>query len=451
MVMPWQDVGVRKWCAIGVVLVLVAGVATVLFQVRNRVPNRLIRLRDGSVLTLRTTTFGRVHAPELRHPLLLRMDTWTPAFLRRFLGSGTMGGTFQFGSGDCLVLWLALEKGEPPTYQGAWPKLRLELDDGHGTVYRGVQQATCAGPQGMTLHGVIFECFPRRHPVLTLHISDEAGPLGEMTVDNPVHGPFPSWTPRPLPQSVTNGEIVFRLETMEWKGGGAGIDRKDVFVPRLVALRGGEPAPEWEISVRHFEDATGNASSTGLSESEPAWKLFTTWFESPESSQAEGRSLHLRKIPVPALGQRLSLTESGAPGGVGLTLAAIAGPGTYNWSNNVYVGSTAVNPGGDSSSSSSDGIVSQESHTRSQLHLLFSVTNLPVGDRVIVRGQDDRGRRFTSVTLGSLRELRTLNLPVPAGAQFLDLELIPQSSRTADFIFAPAPGTPPVKVKRGPD
>ena len=65
------------------------------------------------------------------------------------------------------------------------------------------------------------------------------------------------------------------------------------------------------------------------------------------------------------------------------------------------------------------------------------VSNLPAGDRLMVRGRDDRGRTVESFLGGLYRGWSTVDLNIPDGAKTLDLDLIPQSPRKAEFYFDP--------------
>lgn len=424
-------------------LVLTAFVAATAFVLVSRRPQaNPIRLRDGTLLQFRASTFERMHSPTIgpRVPAWFRQHA--PDRLLSLLGVMNAGCTVSSGDSTNLMVWVTGTRGDPPKDVGSLSGLEFEVDDGHGGIVTGQQNATCSlfprsgGVGASSLFGIVFDPFPRRHPTLTFRVRDTRGVVGEFRFPNPARGPFPEWKPGSLPQSVVQDGVEFRLERLER------VEQTNTSPPivyhneHLSALVDGKPTDRWQHSSTRFQDPTGNSSYRGAPDNEPVWKAATLWFENPRSVDPAS-VIRLRDVPVPAPGQRLPFTAVGTVGGVTLRFTGVVGVGTYTWSNNVLVRSSTNQPSGNGSSVTDNGRVRTETQDCYAPHLLYTVSGLPDDGRVSARGHDDKGRDITASTYGGYRGERVLALGFEPGAKSLDLEVIPQLPRHVDFLFTP--------------
>jgi len=85
------------------------------------------------------------------------------------------------------------------------PGTRLVVGNEHGQVFDNAINYGAGGP---------FEvnAFPRRGRELRLRLMNGDQPLGEFTIANPCPGPYPHWTPAPIPSVVTSANLEITLE-----------------------------------------------------------------------------------------------------------------------------------------------------------------------------------------------------------------------------------------------
>ncbi len=426
----------RKWIVLAVGLALAFAAVFAVIRARPAMA-RTLRLRDGSVLHLNLVTFGTSHSPDNRPKWVTQWGRFMPASLEDALGYVSGSCTMSHGNNTNLMVWTTISRGNPPNWVMGFPAIEMELDDGHGNVVTGNQGSSCGTTGAKTIFGTVFENFPRRDPTLTLRVRDAVGTLGEFVIANPAKGPFAEWKPQPLPQRVTNGDIMFRLESVARRELTNWTPPSIQYVPTITAMKAGVADPAWVLDSVFYADATGNTGWNRVCETESAWKLTTTWFRNPESPHADDELIRLPSVPVPAPGQRVPYATTGIVHGVEFRIEGIAAAATYTWSNNVLTHVSTNVPSGNGSSTSSDGRSRTERFDRSMPHLYMTVSNLPAGDRLMIRGRDDRGRPVGSNRGSEYKGWITVDLKIPPGAKTLDLELIPQSQRVAEFHFDP--------------
>jgi hypothetical protein len=427
---------VKQRIALSLLALLTVGLVV---SLRARRPTNRVVLPDGTRVTLETTTYGTTHNPQVRPPWLIALDAVLPDRIEGLIGPPRLGCGFGFGSGSSLTLWLNFQAGHPLRSTNLPRGLSFELSAGNGPGVLGSTGGTCGGGIGFSLHAVHFESFPRREPNLTLRILAKNQLLAELPVQNPVQGPFPTWSPQPLPTRITNGPLEIELSGLDPLRYSTGDGERISYQPKWSLRERGQTTEDWAPTLVRFEDPTGNSSYTGLSSGEPVWRLRTVWFQRPEAAH-DADIARFSDLPVPAPEQRILTNAVRTVRNLTLRLIGIAGPGAYAWSNRVYQGSRPNRNGGSGSSVSRLGGMVLEEYERSQTHLLFAVDGLRPEDRIVARGRDDQGRSFSVTATGELPGSLTMDLPLAEGSKILDLVLIPQSPVPAEFyLVAPPP------------
>jgi hypothetical protein len=277
-----QNTGMAKtkmpiWLVAAVLAVAVVAVAV---WWRKQPPT--VTLNNGAKLKLVGVTYGKHHS--------------FPGFKAPPQGQGSIFDS----TNNTLFVWL--EQQHP---RNKWPRYQLLACDPAATA--------CVGNSMMISHplrpgeemvALRLDAFPRRAAKIHLRFLESNPQTGRPTVEegfivaNPARGPFPAWSPNPLPNtradgdlSVTLTRLVSGVQAPDLPGGGAPSDPATQGV--LAAFRiqqGGRAITNW-LPVRvETSDATGNHSAGwcnthwengealayyqwGLWPDEPAWKL----------------------------------------------------------------------------------------------------------------------------------------------------------------------------------
>ena len=268
-----------------VVAVLVIGIAIGAFLWLAR--PQVITLKDGTKLTLVGVTYGKHHAAP-------RIKT---AGSRARAGGGRIDST-----NDTLVVWVLSEhKGN----QGPNNQLMI-YDPANTACVSSWSRDTTRIKNGLDLQGFLLDAFPRHGRKIVLRISawnsngNGMQPAkGQFVISNPTRGPFPTWTPEPLPDTQSDGDLNVTLTRLIYgvKGfdRGNGLSKTDPMDKAVLAAfrteQKGVVMTNWQPYRIAMSDATGNQiennswSNTrtndeavmtyqwGLWPDEPAWKL----------------------------------------------------------------------------------------------------------------------------------------------------------------------------------
>jgi hypothetical protein len=206
------------------------------------------------------------------------------------------------GSNDFLVVWVQLAHEAR-----RWPNYQLYACDPAGNAcvgYSGMTIASDGRQPGREIVGVRFDAFPRRAREIILRLQEYNPQTGMQAVkkafviSNPARGPFPKWSPDPLPNAQSDGDLDVTLNKLicgvqtPWRQNNSAADdamNRGVQIA-LDIQQNGHPATNWQpVQIQTF-DATGNrvngyvyTSSQngepmtfyqwGLWPDEPAWKL----------------------------------------------------------------------------------------------------------------------------------------------------------------------------------
>src|ERR1017187_6987509 len=148
---------------------------------------QVIHLDNGTKLTLLGTTYGYHHmAPGYEK---LRTANWI------------------YTAANTTVVWIEEEPGNQPIYQ-----LLVSDRANTGCVNIESRQRSFVKP-GVSLQSFVLSAFPRRDKETILRVRPYQGTVvkGEFVLTNPVPGTITNWTPLPLPQTQSAGDLEVTL------------------------------------------------------------------------------------------------------------------------------------------------------------------------------------------------------------------------------------------------
>ena len=148
---------------------------------------QVILLSDGTKLTLLGTTFGNRHmAPGYEN---LQTANWI------------------YTAPDTTVVWIKEEPGNQPIYE-----LLVSDRANTGCVNLEARQRSFVKP-GVSLQSFVLSAFPRWDTETILRVRPYRGAVvkGEFVLTNPVPGTFAQWTPKPLPETASDGDLEVTL------------------------------------------------------------------------------------------------------------------------------------------------------------------------------------------------------------------------------------------------
>ena len=225
---------------------------------------QIIMLDDGTKLTLLGTTYGTHHmAPGYEN---LRTANWI------------------YTAPNTTVVWI--EEEPEPSRQ---PIYELLVSDraNTGCVNIEARQRSFVKP-GVSLQSFVLSAFPRWDKETILRVRPYRGTVvkGEFVLTNPAPGTFAPWTPKPLPDTESDGDLEVTLTklvagapTPNWKGG--------ILVPtndpanQCVHLnfdfrQNGQSTTNWDPWPVQTTDAAGNWSR-GLIYAYPTNGVYRIW------------------------------------------------------------------------------------------------------------------------------------------------------------------------------
>lgn len=436
--------------ALVLALVLVCVIAAVFLLAPGPVARtrRTIQLPDGNIVTLEKVTFslGSQHDFSFNDSTLARLGRKLPRFLRGYFPSPARM-TYNTSS-NSLVLWFTMANGLTGATMDFHGLFATDVLDEHGCSSSDQGQASMTSGSNPTLHTPTFTQFPRHQPTIRVRLrprtalgGESKKPVAEFDVPNPARGPFPVWTPEPLPSSRTNGDLVFVLkEVGDYAAGPAWSG------PHFDIFQGSVPVEDWEPDTVYVSEATGNRGQRPFCTNEPAWKLEVEFLRNVKAKFLPSEMFTITNLSVPASGVAVQLTNTFSLKGKPFALCAIAGAGRFVYSNNVVT--AAEPPLAIQSESSSSAIIYLSGtpiHTytvgRSAPHLSLVVPPLGEEDRILLRARGPAGVACKLVPGHSAAYLWTFTLVGFANPGPFDLDVILQSPRRAEFLVKP-PGKP---------
>ena len=247
-----------------VVSVLAIGIAAAASPIPTSDSPQVITLDDGTKLTLLGTTFGNHHmAPGYEN---LRTANWI------------------YTAPDTTVVWIEAEHKT-----NEWPNYELVVSDRANTGCVNIEriQGSFVKP-GVSLQSFALSAFPRWDKETILRVRPYRGTVvkGEFVLTNPLPGTFAQWTPKPLPNTESDGDLEVTLTklvagapTPNWQGGSL-VPTNDP-ANQCVHLNfdfreNGQSTTNWDPWPVQTTDAAGNWSR-GLIYAYPTNGIYRIW------------------------------------------------------------------------------------------------------------------------------------------------------------------------------
>lgn len=378
----------RTSVRIVLILAAVAGAALVLWLAASSSP-RVAQLPDGTTLKVLGTSVGSAQFTTEKpwHRVAKRI---LPAGLQSLLPN-PVNGSCSSSSNSVTIFF------EHSTISGALPALnawnRVAAVDDAGFRFP-LEGGLCSFGSGTArqVQGIILLAYPRRQRdfvVQFLGPNDEL--LASLRFLNPVRGPFPEWTPEPLPLTRTNGPMAVTLESLTERSSQAGhrwVEPK--WHLEAVDTRWQHSRPR----ISTFLDPTGNEGSF-LSPGEHAWKLKTTVYRERREDFRDTERLVLSGLPLPDPGGFRAMDLTTNVLGVTFLVYCLAGPGRLVISNRTARTMLPPQSGNTSGmSSGSDGTNTWESWASDRPFLLFEASGLQPNDNLNLRLTSEDGREL---------------------------------------------------------
>ncbi len=405
-----------------------------------------IHLPDGNIVTLEKVTFstGGQHDFSFDDSTLARFRRVLPRFLRRYFPSP--GRMTMLTASNSLVLWFTLADGRTGAPLNFHSLLTAEVADEHGCSSADQSYASMTSGTDPTVHTATFTWFPRRQATIRVRLrasrfsgGDTNKVVAELDVPNPARGPFPVWTPEPLPVARTNGDLVFVL-----KDAGNPVEGAAWTGPHIDILRGARPAGDWERDALYVADATGNRDSRSFCTNEPAWKLEAEFLRSVQATFLPSEMFTVTNLTVPVDGVAIQFTNAFTLQGKQFALCAIAGPGHYVYSNTVvtldkpWVITLAERPDpSQGETTGSDYTIHTVDARRKTPHVTLAVPALAAEERLLLRARGPDGVAFKLALGPSSDRVWFFNLSSVTNAGPFDLDVIVHRVRRAEFIVKP--------------
>ena len=424
-------------------LCLVGAMIIIIVSSLSNAPTRIYRLTNGIQVELLGTAVGSSTFTSEK-PWHKRARKIVPAAWQKWIPSATTGSCSSGTNSVTVYLRVTNTNGAPGTSQ-SWD--HYTTTDNSGFVYQREGGSCTLGGGAFQMHGVILRTYPRRQPRFKLQLLDgKDAVLATLDIENPVRGPFPEWSPLPLPQTQTNGPVTLSLLGLE-EGG----DKSWRHVQPKWQLISNHP--QWRNShVRYatFVDPTGNEGQW-LSPREKAWKVRANVARQELGDFSPSEYAAVTNVAIPGPGQNSQQSRTFDCNGVTLVFYAIAGPGEIvrtNQSNWQMVTNAQPYVG---HSSSSDGRNTTERWGSRESFVLIEVQRAQPNDEFMFDLRDDQDRKielndsrgYNGASGGGRLYLR--DFKPPKDAKSLNLAVIVNRPLEFEFMVNPADVKPAKK------
>lgn len=226
---------------------LVAGIVIAIVMAMRP---QTITFKDGTTLTLLGATYGKHHTP--------------PKISGKRLRSSSIDTT-----NDSLVVWVKTERKKSNDQN--WPNYQLFVSDTADTGCVGAWSASGSGDKGVYVQGFRIDGYPRRDRKIVIRVGTWGNtgrmqvPKEQFVVSNPGKRSFVDWTPEPLPDTQSDGDLTVTLTkcVAGYPGFGNYGTPKSVMNKAVYTAyhfeQNGHVATNWQPVTVETSDATGNA------------------------------------------------------------------------------------------------------------------------------------------------------------------------------------------------
>ena len=318
--------------------------------------------------------------------LPVRYQKWIP---------NSSSGSCSSGTNSITVYLLVGKTNGAAGIKLPWESYRAESLDGEAFASEGGSCSFGGGMRGAPqINGLSLRAFPRRDPAFILRFTKYDGTiLGALRVPNPLKRSFSDWTPLPLPQASTNGDVVLSLKEISLKG----YEVRRFLSPEFALV---SDNPLWsgtKVTYTTYRDATGNEGFP-LSRKEPAWRVVATVHRTETKRMQDGEKLILTNLVAPGAGTFILQSEEAVLAGVRMRTSVLAGPGmlyrtnSSNWAAAPFTQNEGVSYSTSGSMSSGNTQVRHWGYGRPFLLIEIDGATLPDGTQLFCHAYDTEGR-----------------------------------------------------------
>ena len=279
------------------------------------------------------------------------------------------------------------------------------------------------------LMAITLRTWPRRESHFRLNFMDGTGKvIGSMRVANPVKGPFPVWSPQPLPQTRTNGPIVLTLRSVR-------ESHPNSLWPAVRpnwGLSWSDPQWRWaDVRSVTFHDATGN-EGRWLPRDEPALKAAVLVYRRGMDDFLPAERIIVENVAIPKTAEFVALDQTFERAGVKIILQVLVGESGR--------------------STSSNGRVTIENWGSDRTLLKFETQNQQADDVIELILRDDLGE-ILKVDFSDSHSYTATNrtyrhrFSPPAEAKSISIEMAVNRPLPFEFIFSPHDIQAPLPAK----
>lgn len=328
-----------------------------------------------------------------------------------------------------------------------WESYRAESLDGEIFASEG---GSCSFGGGMAgapkINGLFLRAFPRRDPAFILRFTKYDGTvLGALRVPNPVKRSFSDWTPLPVPQAATNGDVVLNLREISLKS----YEVWRFLSPEFALV---SDNPLWsgtKVTYTTYRDATGNEGFP-LSRKEPAWRVVATVYRTETKRMQDGEKLILTNLVAPAAGTFTLQSEEAILAGVRMRTTVLAGPGmlyrtnTSNWGAAPFTQNEGVSYSTSGSSSDGKTQINHWGYGRPFLLIETDSATLPDGTQLFCHAYDTEGRPLGPERTGGYDtdkngwQTRVISFENWTNGALSRLEILVSRPRIFEFLIDPS-------------
>jgi hypothetical protein len=419
--------------ALLIIVVLVVVAAILVFAKRTAQPNNVAVLSNGvRIEFLGATTAGASFTTEkpwqkaVRKVLPPKFQSWIPRAMTGGCSSGSNSVTMHFFVTDPA----GPNRGTP------WQFYEARDEDERMTEREG-GYCSSGWASNSTLYSLSMRNVPRRQKTFTLNFLDsKKNVVASFNIPNPAKGPFPQWTPSPLPQTKTSGPVVLTLESLQLSG-----REPSLYVRPKWKLTSDDPL--WAQARSRpslLRDATG-AEGQMLSLREPAWLLRTIVHRERAEDFTAGERLSVTNLAMPSPGEFIELDQKFVTSGVEVKLLVFSGSGDFIVSNGVRSASAETSG---SHSSSSSGMWTRETWGDTKPFLLVEVIGAQDSDELRILPTHDQRAKFQDTGYYGGGK-RTYKLPFTPAAdeKQISFDVILSRPRIFEFMVDPKVVQPP--------
>ncbi len=427
--------GVAGVVAVAVALLLVSGVRPV--RTSTTVGGMQVELLQALPAGKQFTTAKEWHALAKRL-LPSRYQSWIPS---------SSSGSCSSGSNSITVYLQVTPPNDGTVTRLPWENYRAESLDGEIFSVEGGSCSFGGGTAGAPqIYGLSLRSFPRREREFLLRFTKYDGTeLGSIKVPNPTRAKFPEWTPRPLPQTATNGDVLLTLKGVVQRGSGhRAYLIADYDLVSTNTLWAGN-----RVTYSGYSDATGNEGLL-LSFKEPAWKVTATVHRKEAHRLLDSEKLILTNLVAPDAGAFVLMDNNAVLAGVGLRVATLSGPAMLYRTNST---GWAVKPldkpqdyayGTSGSSSDDRTTVEHWGYGKPFLILETDATAMTEGAQLFYRAFGEDGRELGSERATGYRtdsrgwQTRAISFDKWTNGTVARLEILLSRPKVFEFVIDPA-------------